>query len=150
MFAYNQKGDTDTFYSECIDSEPTLSPQVNVSKKTNREFTDDELSFPPDKSEIHVPDYISLTDKIHLKTRMLEFQANQEKAKLIARRYRDECSQLKTKLIEKDAEIVQAKLDATQTQDRLRHFWRNKIIEGQSRSGRILRNTMCIGTNYKL
>jgi len=78
-----------------------------------------------------------LTDRIHLNARMLEFQMGQERAKEVARKYHDECSYLKTMLVVKDVEIMQVKLDATHSQDRIRHFWCNNIIEGQSRSGRI-------------
>jgi len=123
-----------------------LSLDETQNKVTSRDCSDSELSFPPDEAEIHLPDNISLIDSIHLKARILEFQVNQERAKELARKYRDKCSLLKTKLMEKDAEIMQVKLDSTHAQDRIRHFWRNNIVEGQSRSGRILRSTMCIGT----
>ncbi|XP_065903650.1 uncharacterized protein [Dysidea avara] len=117
MQARNERSD---LYGEFIDSEALLPP--------------------PDESEIHLPHYINLMDEIHLKARMIELQSQQEKAKGIARHYRDQCSQLKTKLVEKEAEIVQIKVDAAHAKNRIRQFWRNCVIEGQSRSGRILRS----------
>ncbi|XP_065903530.1 uncharacterized protein [Dysidea avara] len=117
MQARNERSD---LYGEFIDSEALLPP--------------------PDESEIHLPHYINLMDEIHLKARMIELQSQQEKAKGIAQHYRDQCSQLKTKLVEKEAEIVQIKVDAAHAKNRIRQFWRNCVIEGQSRSGRILRS----------
>lgn len=82
-------------------------------------FTDPEPSLPPaDETEIHLPHYITLMDRFHLKARMLELKSQQEKAQQIARYYRDQCSELKAKLVQKDAEIMQLKLDAA-TQGRL-------------------------------
>jgi len=104
-----------------------------------------EPCFPPDESEIHLPHYLTLEDQIHLKARMLEFKSQQERAKRIAQQYRDKCSYLKTKLLEKDAEMMQAELDAARAKTRIRQFWRDHIIEGQSRSGRIVRTSLNIG-----
>ena len=68
---------------------------------------------------------------------MIEFKSQQERAKETARHYHDQCSELKAKLVQKDAEIMQVKVDATHNKNRIRHFWRNHVIEGQSCSGRI-------------
>jgi len=74
---------------------------------------------------------------------MLEFQMGQERAKEIAQKYRNECSYLKTMLIEKDVEM-QVKLDATHSQDQMCHFWCDNIIKGQSHSDKILRSSLRI------
>lgn len=118
----------DEMYGDYVDNEPCL-PQNN------------------DEPEIQFPDYMNVMDKISIKSKILELASKEERAKEMVRFYRDRCSDLKCKILQIESEKMQLKLQTAHEKNQIRHFWRNKVIEGQSRSGRILRLGLDIRNN---
>ena len=113
-------------------------------------YNDPKPCFPLTDSrhvEIELHTNLNAMDKIVLKSKMMEIKSSEERAKEIARYYRDRCTDLKTKVAQLNSEKLQIKLQATHEKNQIRYFWRNKIIEGQSRSGRILQNGLNLDNN---
>ena len=114
------------------------------------EYNDHEPCFPPSDNkhvEIELHTNLCAMDKIALKSKLMEIKSSEERAKVLARYYRDRCADLKTKVVQLNSEKLQIKLQSTHEKNQIRYFWRNKIIEGQSRSGRILRNGLNLDNN---
>ena len=86
-------------------------------------------------------------DKIALKFKVMELKSSEERVKELARYYRDRCTDLKTKVALLNTKKLQIKLQATHQKNQIRYFWWNKIIEGQSRSGKILRKNLNLDNN---
>lgn len=109
------------------------------------EYNDHEPCFPLSDNrhvEIELHTNLCAMDKIALKSKIMEIKSSEERAKELARYYRDRCTDLQTKVVQLNSEKLQIKLQTTHEKNQIRYFWRNKIIEGQSRSGRILRNSL--------
>jgi len=86
-------------------------------------------------------------DRIAIKSKILEARSKEEQAKEIACFYRDRCSQLKVEVLQINSNMAQLKAQYCHEKNQIRHFWLNKIIEGQSRSGRILHLGLDIDNN---
>lgn len=89
-------------------------------------FEDEEPSFPNDNRIL--PDTITDIDKVAIRCQMLELLERENTALQSARIYRDECTRLKQRCRELETE-----------KEGIRYFWRNKVFEGQSRGGYLLR-----------
>jgi len=91
-----------------------------------------------DDTLIHLPDYMSISDQLHVNEKFVRARDREEQAKSIARLYRDRYTQLTTKVAELQLEQAKLKSNFTNEKNRIRSFWRDKILEGRSRSGQIL------------
>lgn len=107
-------------YGEYIDAQPCFPPSYTVSK-------------------IQLPNYLDNIDKIDIKAKMTELEMSRESAKEIARHYRDRCSELQIKVKKLESKNLTIQAQGLREKQQVRHFWRNQILEGQSRSGRILK-----------
>lgn len=81
-------------------------------------------------------------DRVNIKAKMLELEASRENAKEIACHYWDRCSELKIQLQEQQAKTLQIYAQGLHDKQKVRHFWRNEILEGKSCSGRILNSAL--------
>lgn len=75
---------------------------------------------------IHLPDYMSTADRMHVSANFIKARDKEEQAKSVARLYRDRCTKLTTQVAQ--LELEQAKLKATFTDEknRIRFFGENK------------------------
>lgn len=95
-------------------------------------------------SDLDLPAYMEPLDRINIHSKFLEMHSKVEGIKEIARNYRDKCKELKIELIRMKAQKVQIEADALEQKQKTRYFWRNQILEGSSRSGRIVRNALIL------
>ena len=91
-----------------------------------------------DDTLIHLPDYMSTADRVHVNAKFVQARDKEEQAKSIARLYRDRCTKLTTKVAELTLEQAKQKANFTAEKTRIRSFWRDQVLEGKSRSGQIL------------
>lgn len=104
------------------------------------EFIDPEPCFPPCTDvTIELPENLTAVDRTFIRSKILEMKLNEEKAKEVACYYRDRCSELKARILEVQKEQIEYKVQAIHEKNQIRYFWRNKILEGQSRSGKMVR-----------
>ena len=146
--AYNKKEQRINNEAKRIRSEDLCKEKEKNSLYS--EYNDPEPCFPlTDNSHTEMKFHTNLNvmDKILLNSKIVEIKSSEERAKEIARYYRDRCTSLKTKIALLNSEKSQIKLQAIHEKNQIRYFWRNKIIEGQSRSGRILRNGLNLDNN---
>lgn len=110
------------------------------------EYIDNEPYFPrlDQDPKWDLPAYIERMDKISIRSKLLEMHSKAENAKELARNYRDRCDELKAEIIKMKAQKLQLQAQALEEKQKTRHFWRNEILEGQSRSGRMVRNALKI------
>ena len=117
----------------CLDSTPDAC--------FDEPFEVDEQPCLPVKTDmrIHLTDYMSTADRLHVSANFVKTRDKEEQAKFIARMYRDRCTKLTAKVAQ--LELKQAKLRATFTNEKnqIRYFWTEQVLEGKSRSGRILK-----------
>ena len=110
-------------------------------KLKHGEYVDSQPCFPP-KSEIsklQLPNYIHLHDRISLKATMYDLESSREQAKEVACYYRDRFYESKIKIKELEARNAQIQSEGLHQSQKVRYFWRNKVLEEESRSGRILK-----------
>ena len=110
------------------------------------DYIDNEPHFPrlDQDPKLDLPSYIEPMDKISIRSKLLEMYSKAENAKELARNYRDRCGELKAEIIKMKAQKLQLQAQALEEKQKVRHFWRNEILEGQSRSGRMVRNALKI------
>lgn len=65
-----------------------------------------------------------------------------ESARELAGHYRDRCSELKIQVVQAKAQNAQIQAQALDEKRKVRYFWRNQVLEGKSRSGRIVRDAL--------
>ena len=91
---------------------------------------------------LNLPKYMKPLDKISINSKFLELHYKMEGIKEIARNYRDKCKELKIDVARVKAKNAQIEADALVQKQKTRYFWRNQILEGSTRSGRIVRNAL--------
>ena len=113
------------------------------------EYVDTEPCFPPaeDVSEVKHPSYLEVMNTIDIKGKMFKLQSSRERAKEIARHYRDVCGNLQIKVKDMEAKISSLQAKAFLDKQKVHYFWQNEVLEEQSRSGKILRNALKINAN---
>ena len=80
------------------------------------EYNDHEPCFPPSDNkhvEIELHTNLCAMDKIALKSKLMEIKSSEERAKELARYYRDRCADFKTKVVQLNSEKLQIKLQST-------------------------------------
>ena len=90
---------------------------------------------------IHLPDYMTTGDRVHVSANFEKAtcRCNEEQAKSIARLYRDRCTNLTTQVAQLQLEQAKLKAAFTDEKNQIRSFWRDMVLEGKSRSGRMLK-----------
>lgn len=104
-----------------------LSKKETVLKAKYSGYHDEELSFPDDNHKFTLPESLCGIDRVAVSSQLHEMLKNENHAILHARLYRDRCTELKQRCrqLENEKEAV-------------RYFWRNKVLESQSRGGKML------------
>lgn len=78
-------------------------------------------------------------DKINYHEYIRRMKEKQDKLSKTIRFLRDRCENLELDIVQAKEEAKQAQYQAKIETDRIRRFWRNKIYEGGSRSGKLVR-----------
>lgn len=139
----------DDFEREENEMRQCVAEKEKQSSDKHGEFIDSEPCIPPGSDTIELPDYVTGIDRVYLKSKVIELQQNEKRAKETARFYRDRCCELKAKILETQQEQVKLKVQSIHEKNQIRYFWRNKILEGQSRSGKMVRTALNIN-NHKI
>jgi len=142
----------DNFAEEEEEMREVQKQKEEKLKSLYGEYVDTQPCFPPadDVSEVQLPSYLQVMDKIDIKGKMFKLQSSRERAKEIARHYRDLCGNLQIRIKDMEAKILSLQAKGLREKQRVRYFWRNEVLEEQSRSGKILRNAIKINaTQHK-
>jgi len=141
--------DLDTEYQWDEEDLKVLKHQVENEEKAESlygGYTDMDPCFPRiyQTCNLDLPTYIEPLDKISIRSKFLGMHSKLECVKELARNYRDKCKELKIEVIQMKAQKVKLQAEALEQTQKTRYFWRNQILEGTSRSGRIVRNALKI------
>ena len=90
-------------------------------------FRDDDPCFPDDRRHLSIPKSVSGIDRVIVTGQLSDMLKLENKALFYARLYRDRCADLQQRCRQLENE-----------KEKVRYFWRNKVLEGQTRSGKIL------------
>jgi hypothetical protein len=90
-------------------------------------FRDESPCFPDDRRHLTIPKNINGIDRVFITEQLKDMLKQENKALFYARFYRDRCSDLEHRCRQLENE-----------KEGVRHFWRNKVVESQSRSGKML------------
>ena len=90
-------------------------------------FVDNEHSFPDDARQLAIPESLSGIDRVVVTGQLQDMLKKENEALFHARFYRDRCTYLEQRCrqLENDKEGI-------------RYFWRNQVLESQSRGGKML------------
>ena len=103
-----------------------LQKQATLMKKYSY-FADNAESFPSDQRTLEIPTNMDRFDRISVMAQMQDILARENTALQSARIYRDRCTDLKKRIRKLEEE-----------KEEIRFFWRNKVLEGNSRGGKWL------------
>ena len=103
-----------------------LQKQATLMKKYSH-FADNAESFPSDQRTLEIPTNMDRFDRVSGMAEMQDMLARENTALQSARIYRDRCTDLKKRIRELEEE-----------KEGVRHFWRNKVLEGNSRGGKMV------------
>lgn len=92
------------------------------------QFKDNSPCFPNDERKISLPRSLTGIDRIEMGATINDILQSENKALFQARFYRNRCTDLEKKIRELEDE-----------REGVRYFWRNQVLEGQSRAGKILK-----------
>ena len=132
----NDSNDSSSVFSErwqVFMDEAANFRQVQAEKKAKLDekfetFVDQSPSFPKDNRKIIVPDSLNGIDRVEVSHQMKEMLQNENQALFQARFFRDRCESLEQKIRQLQTE-----------KEGVRYFWRNRVLEGHSRAGQILK-----------
>ena len=107
--------------------------QIQAEKKAKLDeefenFADHSPSFPKDHRQIVVPECLNGIDRVEVTHQMREMLQSENEALFHARFFRDRCESLKQKIRQLQTE-----------KEGVRYFWRNRVLEGYSRGGQLLK-----------
>ena len=94
-------------------------------------FVDTEPAFPFNPTRFDIPNTVSGLDRLLIKTKMNNLVYNERKALEQAILFRDKCTELEQKCRHLETE-----------KEAVRYFWRNKLVEGQSRAARMVKECL--------
>ena len=91
-------------------------------------FVDESPCFPDDNPNLKLPQSLSGIDRVEVTYQMKELIHRQKDAEFHAKFFRDRCEQLNQKIKQLETE-----------KQGVRYFWRNKVLESNTRAGEILK-----------
>lgn len=94
-------------------------------------YVDSSPVFPFSNHQVNIPKGVTGVNRVLLETEMKNLIYSETKAIEQARLYRNKCDELKQQCDKLESE-----------KEAVRYFWRNKLIEGQSRSAVMLRKSL--------
>lgn len=92
---------------------------------------DTEPAFVFNPTKLDIPKNIEGVDRLLIKSKINNLVYNEKRALQQATLYRDKCTELEQKCRELQTE-----------KESVRYFWRNKLVEGQSRAARMLKECL--------
>lgn len=94
-------------------------------------FVDTEPAFPFNPATCDIPNTVGGVDRLLIKSKMNNLVCKERRALQQAVLFRDKCTELeeKCRALETEKEAV-------------RYFWRNKLVEGQSRAARMVKECL--------
>ena len=92
------------------------------------DFKDDSPSFPSDERKISLPSVLQGIDRVDVSAQFKSVLEKENKALFQARFFRNRCAELEKRIRQLEDE-----------KEGVRYFWRNQILECESRSGKILK-----------
>lgn len=95
-------------------------------------YVDSSPVFPYNNRQINIPKTVTGVDRVLIETEMKSLIYSEMKAIEQARLYRDKCDELNHQCDKLESE-----------KEAVRYFWRNKLIEGRTRSAVMLRKALC-------
>ena len=105
----------------------TAQKQANLDSKYS-DYRDVSPCFIEDKRTLQIPAHLDRLDRITITSQMDDMRRRENTALQSARLYRDRCTELKQHIRKLETE-----------KEAVRYFWRNKVLEGQSRAGKIVK-----------
>lgn len=112
-----------------IRSEKKIKESKLAEKYAN--FVDSCKAFKDDQGEFRIPDAVEGVDRIYIKTHMRNLLYKENQALQSVRLYRDRCTELQNRCRELETE-----------KEAVRFFWRNKVLESQTRAGSLLMHSL--------
>ena len=91
-------------------------------------YQDSSECFADDRTPLFIPDNVDRFIRIPIVCQMRDMRERENRALLSARIYRNRCSTLRRRIRELEEE-----------KEGVRYFWRNQVLEGQSRGGSMLK-----------
>ena len=91
------------------------------------DYHDMDNSFPDDSPHFSIPNSLSGIDRVVVGSQLADMLKKENHALFYARFYRDRCT-----------ELEQCCRQLKTEQECIRYFWRNKVLESQSRGGKML------------
>jgi len=117
-------------YGKYVDPQPCFSPRSEVS-------------------QIKLPIYIDVHDRIALKAKMLELESSREQAKEVACYYRDRFYESKIKIEELKLRNSETQVECHRQNQKVCYFWRNQVLEENTLSGRIFKMALSKSSTSK-
>jgi hypothetical protein len=94
-------------------------------------FVDTEPAFPFNPTKCDIPNTVGGVDRLLIKSKMNNLVYKERKALQQAVLFRDKCTELEQKCRELQTE-----------KEAVRYFWRNKLVEGQSRAAQMVKECL--------
>jgi len=118
-----------------------LQSRKEILEKQYGDYTDPQPCFAPktEVSKFKLPSYMEVHDRISVKAFMYDLESVREQAKEVACYYRDRFYESKVKIKELEARNAEIQAEGLRQSQKVRYFWRNQVLEEESRSGRILK-----------
>ena len=104
--------------------------QSELDKKIGA-FIDSSPTFPKDNRTITLPDSLKGLDRVEVNYQLKEMLLKENEALSQARFFRDRCETLEQTIRQLQTE-----------KEGVRYFWRNKVLEGNTRAGLILKSAI--------
>lgn len=106
---------------------------MKEAELTNRysAFVDTEPAFPFNPTKLDIPSTVEGVDRLLIKNKMNNLVYNERKALEQAVIFRDKCTELEQKCRKLETE-----------KEAVRYFWRNTLVEGQSRAARMVKECL--------
>ena len=102
--------------------------KTELLKQRYGDFKDESPPFPTDERKIKLPSSLEGIDRVDVNAQIQSILKKENNALFQARFYRNRCAELKKRIRELEDE-----------KEGVRYFWRNQILEGQSRAGKMLK-----------
>lgn len=117
----------DSMLDEAARMRQAMREVVEDKTKMYGSYEDVEPSFPDGDEQLELPQSLSGIDRVIVTSQLKDMRAREKGALFKARFFRNKCTEL------------HQRCRALQTEkEEVRFFWRNKLLEGQSRAGRMV------------
>lgn len=126
--SYPGKDRFDTLKFQDENSRLLKEEKLAQLQKQYGSFCDASPCFPSDDQKIKLPECLMGIERVEIKAKIDELLKKENNALFQARFFRNRCSELEEQVRKLETE-----------KEGIRFFWRNQVLEGQSRAGKILK-----------